>query len=436
MTKRQAMHRGDWESVFERLQELVMANSGEDEFEEIFKLLVAKLFDEKQLGNNYSFHLYTSPAETAFAINALIAQAAERWRGILELPAASRLTDEHLSICVEALQDYSLLDTSLEVLDGALEYLVSRVAKGAKGQYFTPRHVVECCVRIIDPSPDEIVLDPACGSGGFLIHTLNHVRGNLAPTNIAGYCEGHLWGCDFERRAIQVAKALMLAVGDGQANLFRLNSLILPGLHTLPLIQNHTESTPRLTIEDVSRLRFGHFRGFDVILTNPPFAGEIREADILHSYELFRKGRRLERDVLFLERCVHLLKPGGRLAIVLPHNKLASSSWAYVRDWLVQHVRIIAVLGLGRNTFLPHTHQKTNVLFAVKRERPVHVRPREDILFLISERDGKDSKGRIIARPNTNPESNAWVRADHDLEEIVTKFTDYVQSANIAWRRQ
>lgn len=434
MAKRYSMHRGDWESVFGRLQELVMANSGEDEFEEIFKILVAKLFDEKQLGSNYGFHLYQSPTETAAAINALIAQAAERWRGILEIPAASRLTSEHLSICVEALQDYSLVNTSLEVLDGALEYLVSRVAKGAKGQYFTPRHVVECCVQIIDPSPDEIVLDPACGSGGFLIHTLDHVRGNLAPENMPRYCEQHLWGFDFERRATQVAKALMLVVGDGHANLFRLNSLILPGSQAAPTAQNDAEDTPRLTIEDVVRSRFRHFRGFDVILTNPPFAGEIREANILQSYALYRKARRLERDVLFLERCVGLLRPGGRLGIVLPHNKLGSFAWAYVRDWLVRHMRIVAVLGLGRNTFLPHTHQKTNVLFAVKRRRPIRTHPREDILFLISERDGKDSKGRIIARPNTDPEANAWLRADHDLEDVVSRFRDYVRSADIAWK--
>lgn len=433
MVKRYTMHKGDWESVFERLQELVMANSGEDEFEEIFKLLVAKLFAEKQLGGNHDFRQYSSPAETALAINALIAQAAERWRGILEVPLASRLTNQHLSICVEALQDYSLLDTSLEVLDGAFEYLVSRVAKGAKGQYFTPRHVVECCVQIIDPSPEEVVLDPACGSGGFLIHTLNHVRHDFAPANLTRYCEGHLWGCDFERRAIQVAKALMLAVGDGQANLFRLNSLIRPGLNTL-LMQSGTESTPRLTIEDVIRLRFGHSPGFDVILTNPPFAGEIRESDILQSYELYRKGRRLERDVLFLERCVRLLRPGGRLGIVLPHNKLGSSAWAYVREWLIRHMRIVAVLGLGRNTFLPHTHQKTSVLFAIKRDHPVRTLPREGILFLISERDGKDSKGRIIARPNANPEDTVWVRADHDLEDVVREFKEYVQSSDITWR--
>jgi len=432
MAKRHGMRAGDWESVFGRLQELVMANSGEDPFEEIFKLLVAKLFAEVRAPESSPFTA-AEPPQTADAVNRLLALASQHWRGILDGPPRSGLAPEHLTVCVREIQHLSLVDTSLEVLDGAFEFLVSQVAKGSKGQYFTPRHVIDCCVKIVDPKPHETVLDPACGSGGFLIHTLNHVL-NLNPmTQASTYCAERLWGCDFDRRAIQVAKAMMLIAGDGQSNLFRLNSLLTPEANTMLISEPMEEGVPRLTIEDVVRARSRSFKGFDVILTNPPFAGEIKETQILDHYDLARRSRRVERDVLFLERCVRLLRPGGRLGIVLPHNKLGSTSWEYARTWLLRHLRVVAVLGLGRNTFLPHTHQKTSVIFGVKRDRPIRSPEAEDILFLISERDGKDSRGQILSRPGVSAEDPAWLRADHDLGEISDRFHHFVRSTAVQW---
>lgn len=433
MAKRQTMRPGDWESVFARIQELVMANSGEDSFEEIFKLLVAKLYWEIRKPDATPFACATTPSETADRINRLLALASQQWRGILDGPPKTNLLDEHLVVCVHAIQDLWLSDTALEVMDAAFEYLISSNAKGAKGQYFTPRHVIDCCVRIMNPSSKDTVIDPACGSGGFLIHTLNHVRSRQPDLDAARYCQEKLWGCDFDRRAVQVAKALMLVAGDGQSNIFRLNSLLTPEANSLLIGQETADELPRLTIEDVLRARSKQFKGFDVVLTNPPFAGEIREPQILENYQLSRKGRRVERDVLFLERCVSLLRPGGRLAIVLPHNKLGGVSWEYLRQWLLRNVRVVAVLGLGRNTFLPHTHQKTSVVLCVKREKPVRSAGAERILFLISEKDGKDSRGQIIPRLGTTEEDPAWVRADHDLEELSARFHEFVKESGVEW---
>ena len=127
---------------------------------------------------------------------------------------SAALSDEHLAVCVEALRGaHALLDAGLEVLDGVLEYLVTREAKGAKGQFFTPRHVIDGCVRIIDPAPGETVLDPACGSGGFLVHALNHLRGRRPGLDVAAIAGTSLWGCDFDGRAVQVARALLLIAG-------------------------------------------------------------------------------------------------------------------------------------------------------------------------------------------------------------------------------
>lgn len=435
MAKRHTLRSGDLESIMGRLEELVLANSGEDEFEEIFKLLVAKLFSEMYPDAGNEFHVKPTYAATAESINSLLAKANEKWRGILVSPSASRLRDEHLAVCVEALQEESLADTNLEVLDAAFEYLFTKAEKGAKGQYFTPRYVIDCCIEVMGPSPSEIILDPACGSAGFLIHTLNYVRLHYPQVNIAEYCRNNLWGSDFDHRAIRVAKALMLIAGDGHSNLYRLNSLMTPETNpSLFDFASDEQATPWLTIEDVARSRMRNFKGFDMILTNPPFAGEVRERNILDAYTLSRSEKRIERDVLFLERCVRLLRPSGRLAIILPHNKFGSASWAYVRDWLIQHVRVVAVLGLGRNTFLPHTHQKASILFGIKRERPTSETSKEEILFLISEKDGKDSTGQILIRPESKPNDPVWSRADHDLTELVAEFQAFIQSHKIGWR--
>ena len=430
MAKRHQIKAGDWESIVGRLQELVLANSGEDEFQEIFKILVAKLYAEKFAARGVRFGCRESPAETAADLNGLLARAAAQWPGIIDDEARSRLTDDHLTICVQALADYSICDSNFEVLDGFFEFLVGRVAKGAKGQYFTPRQVVECCVRIVDPAPTETVLDPACGSAGFLVHVLNH-NANRLKTSTRRYCATKLWGCDFDKRAVQVAKALLLVAGDDHTNLHQLNSLATADASDLVDIANAT--APRLTIEDLTRSKTRKFRGFDVILTNPPFAGEIREPALLDCYEVARRNRRIERDALFLERCVQLLRPGGRLGIVLPHNKLGGASWAYLRDWLIRQVRVVAVLGLDRSAFLPHTHQKASVLFGVKRSKPVRQPVDEPVLFVLSQSSGKDSTGKTRARPGASPDHPAWHRADHDFESVVERVAEFTRTHNVAW---
>ena len=426
MAKRHQMVPGDWESIIGRLQELVLANSGEDAFEEIFKLLLAKLVSERDFSKTLpSFSTKGSAAEVAARVNTLIDHAADLWPGTVDEPPFSRLHDDHLAICIEALEPHSISDTNIEVLDGLFEYLVSRAAKGAKGQYFTPRHVIDACVRILDPQPGERIADPAAGSGGFLLHAWNHVHSRNPDLALSEYAQECLWGFEFDSRAARVARALMVIAGVEHRNIFRLNSLLTPDANLTLFSQTASRTNELLSIEDVARSRLRNFKGFDVILTNPPFAGEIKEGPLLQAYELARSGRRMERDVLFLERCIQLLAPGGRIAIVLPHNKFGSSSWEYVREWVLRRVRVLAVLGLPREVFLPHTHQKTSVLIGVKRSSTLRRVPKEDILFLISELAGKDSKGQLVPRVGAAPTDSMWFRADHDLEELVERFEGF-----------
>lgn len=424
MAKRHSNRVGSLESLFLRLEELVLANSGEDEFEEIFKLLIAKLWDEQ--GEKARFRVHETQDETYRAVVGLLREAELGWPGVLDAGSRPLLTPEHLQVCVDALSRHTVSDAGLSVLDSFFEFLVSRTAKGAKGQFFTPRYVIEFCVRMLRPGREETVLDPACGSGGFLIHTLNLARREygLVGESLRRYADSRIWGFDLDARAVRVAKALMLLAGGGSANLFRLNSLLTPNAGSNSLFAEGRSDTS-LTVEDVCRSRMRRHKGFDVILTNPPFAGEVRERDVLEDYRLARGRDRVERDVLFLERCVDLLRPGGRMAVVLPHNKFATAAFGYLREWLLRKVRILAVVGLGRNTFLPHTHQKASILFAQKNESGA--KPAEDanIFFAVSERDGKNSKGQTMPRRGAASATDEWERVDHDLDEVVSRFRDF-----------
>ncbi len=398
--------------MFLRLEELVLANSGEDEFEEIFKLLIAKIWDERTSG--IRFKVMATETETKSEITKLLHEANKAWPGVLEVLEPT-LTPEHLTVCVDALSKHKISDQGLQVLDGFFEFLVAKGSKGAKGQFFTPRYVIELCVQMMRPTVDETVVDPACGSGGFLIHALNFVRSksDLSSSEaLRRYCESNIFGFDMDARAVRVAKALLVLAGDGSANVIRLNSLLRPDM--VGLFQPSEASI--LTIEDVCRSRLRKHKGFDIVLTNPPFAGEVRERHVLDGYDLSRGRTSVERDVIFIERCVDLLRPGGRLAIVLPHNKVAASSLNYAREWLKGKARILAVVGLGRNTFLPHTHQKASIIFLKRESAPNDYK----IFFAISERDGKNSKGQLQIK---NPShTDTWTRVDHDFDEIIKAY--------------
>jgi type I restriction enzyme M protein len=387
MTRRHGFRHSDWESAAHRLDEIICAHSGEDPFEEALKLLVAKLAHEMD-ASSLAFLARHRDDGAVGEINRLLRAAGERWPGILAARATTRLNEPELARCASLLDGMPLLADEMVGLDAIFEVMVAKAAKGEKGQYFTPRHVIAEVVAMVKPTAGESVVDPACGSGGFLRHALGQ-----APR-----CS--VWGFDQDPRALRVARVMLAASGQATARLMRVDSL--------RRAERRLRAGSTAVLEDLMRARDPRFQGFDVLLTNPPFAGDVG-CEYADSYELAR-GHRAERDVLFLERCVELLKPQGRLAIVLPHNKVGAERWAYLRAWLLEHVAVVAVLGLGRNTFQPHTSQKACVVIGCKRPQPTHLHRDEEILFFISERDGKDHRGRLAYTPDGDA-------IDHDLAQ-------------------
>jgi len=404
VARRHVLRPGDWESVALRLDEIISAHTGEDPFDEAFKLLLACLAYEVDPSGAEPF-LTRHPGESAIAeVNRLLRLAVERWPGILAPSATTHLSAPELLRCATVLAGVRLLDKDLVGLDAIFEFIVNQAAKGQKGQFFTPRHVIAAIVDMVRPQAGECVADPACGSGGFLHHALRY-----QPR-----CS--VWGFDQDSRASRVARVMLAASGEDASRITRLDSLRRPSSDASPDTYSCIEH--RMLCHD------SQFKGFDLIITNPPFAGDVGE-EYSKSYQL-AQSRHAERDVLFIERCVDLLKPQGRLAMVLPYNKLGGQHWGYMRKWLMARMSLVAVLALGRHTFQPHTSQKACVLIGIKRTMPVSRFDDDEILFFISDREGKDARGRLLLGPDgcsvahDLPEATPLVQARFDrLQALV-----------------
>lgn len=383
----------NFKKIVQDLEELVLADSGNDEFNEIFKLIYAKIYDEKQAiedprrKQEVTFKKYEDPNLTYDCINGLYHQARQKWQGVFEEPDI-KLRKDHLQVCVSPIENKRLLGSNLRIMDDAFEYLMPTEAKKKKGQFFTPRHVIEMCVRMLNPKNYEYVIDPSCGSAGFLLHAMEWAMPASSATEQelrkTRYAEKYLWGIDFESRAAKTSRALMLIAGDGHTNIFGpdVSSIdprtwyntpsgkdLMQGLRKTKLLRKPVPDSDLLTDEEKAWDYFSEFN-FDMVLANPPFAGELKDKKMLQHYELaipaLRRAKdkqpKEERDVIFIERIINLLKPGGRAAIVLPQGKFNNSSLAFIREFILHKARLLAVVGLHGNTFKPHTGTKTSVL--------------------------------------------------------------------------
>ena len=441
--------------VIENLENLVLANAGVDAFEEIFKLVYAKLYDEfaantkSERKKKILFRIYGENNEELYdKVSLLFEQAKEQWKGIFTDSDKIKLTPSHLATCVSFLQDIKLFNSNLFVIDEAFEYLVTQVAKGSKGQYFTPRHVIDMCVKMLNPDKEEYVIDSACGSCGFTVHTLFHVFNYdgvfsaMEPTKEQiEYASKMIYGIDFDERAVKIAKALNLIAGDGKTNVYKANTLDSPewddetrvGLK--PVLKHFKE----YEINKDNEKNYKYFN-FDLLLTNPPFAGGISEKQILKNYELAKKNGKIvsrDRHILFIERNLNFLKDGGRMAIVLPQGIFNNSSEEYVRDFITERARILAVVSLHENTFKPHTGTKTSILFLQKWDEKKC--PKKDdypIFFAVSEKSGKDNSGNYIFKKEDNKiviDKHGHPEIEHDLNRITEEFIKFAKDEKLSF---
>jgi len=450
-----AKERLSLKSVIHDLENLVLANAGVDAFDEVFKLIYAKLYDEwaaknlRERKRQVYFRIYgESPSELYQKIDGLFNQANTKWRGVFRAFDKIELSPPHLYTCVSFLQDIKLFNANLQIIDEAFEYLVTQVAKGSKGQYFTPRHVIDMCVKMLNPKQNEYVIDPAAGSCGFTVHTIFWIWGEdsiSSPTATqAEYAATMAYGIDFDDRAVKIAKALNLIAGDGKQNVYKLNSLEPKAWNDegkAAFRSFLTRFPDDLQMDKDNQENFNFF-DFNILMTNPPFAGDIKEKQILKNYDLAQKNgkqsQRMSRDVLFIERCLDFLKSGGRMAIVLPQGRFNNIMDEYIREYVMGKARILAVVGLGGNTFKPHAGTKTSVLFIQKWNDRLCPKKEDYPVFLaVSEKSGKDNSGEYIFKKNElgEPEidKHGHLIVDHDLDKIAENFVDFAKKEKLSF---
>lgn len=431
--------------LIEEMEDEVLANAGVDVFEEVFKLIFTKLYDEMQSGRDHSrtleFRNYgDTDEELKTNIQELFDKAKKKWTGVFNEDEKIALTASHLAVCVASLQDVKLFNSNLDVVDDAFEYLMSKSQKGEKGQYFTPRYVIDMCVKMLNPKKDEKMIDTAAGSCGFPVHTIFHVWKSILkekglsqshlftseqkPVECEDYVAESVFAIDFDSKAVRVARTLNLIAGDGRTNVMHLNTL------------DYERWDSVVNDEDWDEIYHDGWMGlkkmravknqnrdfnFDIVMANPPFAGDVKEARIITKYELGKnaKGKyqsKVSRDVLFIERNLSFLKDGGRMAIVLPQGRFNNATDKYIRDYIAEKCRILAVVGLHGNVFKPHTGTKTSVLFVQKWDNELC--PRKDdypIFFATMREPSKDNSGEKIYRVVEGDEGAYMLDEHHHL---------------------
>ncbi|MDQ6987214.1 MAG: N-6 DNA methylase [Mariprofundaceae bacterium] len=499
-----ASERKSLKDIILEMEDEVLANAGVDVFEEVFKLIFTKLYDEflsrdDKIVINYHMQqvIKTSVAEPAAPaylggndydalkdavngvadegfrvmefrnsgqtdtelkqkIQTLFDQAKNQWPGVFADSDTFQLSDSHLSVCISSLQNVKLFNSNLLVVDEAFEYLVNKSAKGEKGQYFTPRHVIDMCVKMLNPKPGEHMIDTASGSCGFPVHTIFQITGQLfTNAEISEQDKQHVlkvFGIDFDEKTVRVARTLNLIAGDGETNVLHLNTLDFERWSDKSdkdrkWIRTYAKGFQRLEnlrAEKGENRRFN----FDLLMANPPFAGDIKESRILHQYELGFKASgkaqsKVGRDILFIERNLDFIKPGGRMAIVLPQGRFNNTSDKHIREFIAQHARILAVVGLHGNTFKPHTGTKTSVLFVQKWNDDPDIGPLcpsvDDypIFFAVSENGGKNNSGDYIYLKNDSGQhkldQNGHLIVEHDLHNHGGELADGIAEAFVTW---
>tara|TARA_R110000868_G_scaffold144542_1_gene363791 strand:- start:1321 stop:3339 length:2019 start_codon:yes stop_codon:yes gene_type:complete len=429
--------------VFKRSHDYIYGNEGrkKDAFWQLLNLIFCKLYDEKRRfmdlpnGESYRRKFWVGIKEqnseegrkaVAKRIKGLFNELKNDtlFSEVFQGNESIDLTDKGLAFIAGELAKYSFLDASVDVKGLAYETIVSNTLKQEAGQFFTPRNIVKCMVEMLDPKEHHRVLDPACGSGGFLVMVLDHVRQQMAKEmfpNLEGpfltekynspevnekvriYAERSIFGFDFDPDLKKAARMNMVMGGDGHANIFHVNSLAYP-LWEHPTevekINNAIDKSLR-EMQDIENAYGTDARGkFDMIFTNPPFGAKVKvETEIASRYHLSQYSTAPE--VLFIEACYDFLKDGGKMAVVLPDGILGNPNMLSVRNWILDRFKILASVDLAVEAFLPQVGVQASLLFLEKKteaQRQLVQEQNEDyqVFMAIAEKLGKDRRGNPI----------------------------------------
>ena len=334
-------------------------------------------------------------------------QVKKKYSDVIDKNDEISLDENSLAYVVGELQLFSLTKSERDAVGDAFEVFIGHALKGGQGQFFTPRNVVKMIIDMVDPNPSEMILDPACGSGGFLVECLRHVwfkviaegeKYNWTRQEIElekqKVAMNNLRGFDKDYFLSKVCKAYMAILGDGRGGVFCENSLEEP--------KNwHGKSRDNIQLNN-----------FDVLITNPPFGTKIpvKGKDLLAQFEIGHRWKKNAKtdtweigklkdkespQYLFIERCLQFLKDGGRMGIVLPDGVFGNGQLGYIRQIISQQTQILAVVDIPKETFMPHTSTKTSILILKKTKKPLKNYP---IFMAVCNECGHDRRGNHLPK--------------------------------------
>lgn len=451
----------------------------EKAFFELLKIIFSKIWDEKNMPHDLEFYVKATELNDPDGqiacknrIEKIFEKVKAKFPQIFPSGETIDLKPRSLVRVVAELQNFALLSTDIDIKGKAYEEIVGSNLKGDRGQFFTPRNIMHMAVEMVNPSLKERVLDPACGTGGFIVIAMLHAMKKLEDAfvlslgkqkeewdvdekkqfeeKIAEMAGNYYFGFDITPELVKAAKMNMVMNNDGSGNMLHADSLLPPYMWSSDFRESlakainagEEDSKKHLSGDKITSLKDIAF--FDVIVTNPPFGSKIliKDTSILEQYNLgyiwekpkkgdknyWTKTDRLQGGVppeqLFVERCIQFLKPGGRMAIVLPDSILGSPGLGYIRQWLLQETKIVASIDLHQDAFQPHTGVQTSILIIQKKTQ---VEKEEEIIkgmlnqynvfMAIIEKVGHDKRGNSTFKRDENGNVILEDIEDHIIQE-------------------
>ena len=446
--------------AFRRCHNYIAGNSGlhkTDAFWELLKIIFIKIEDERTGDLNF----YVTPSELKNSSASVTTKSrleklfdekvVKKYPTIFNTDETKtiELTADVLAYVVSQLQGYSLLASPVDVKGVAYEEIVGSNLRGDRGEFFTPRNACKMAVEMLNPQPGEMVIDPSCGTGGFLITAMNHALKQLRVNETelwentnhpnpyeleeffrkrTEYLSTCVFGIDINPSLVRAAKMNMVMNNDGSGGLYRENSLTNP---------NTWDSETR---------KYVKLNSFDLVFTNPPFGANILidDINILEQYDLaavwdktedgklvVRKDKSKEAvlqmsmppEILFIERCIQFLKPGtGRMAMVIPNGILNNPSLEYVRYWLLKNVQVLAVVDMQRDLFQPGNDTQTSMVFMRRFDKNEKAQAEKEninypIFMAVAEKIGHDKRGAVIYKKDSD--GKEIISHDINAEEIL-----------------
>lgn len=369
--------------LFNRLLNVVVSQDTkstrrDDQLNNLCNIILAKIESDKIA--KYSptspvpFQVFSSTLETAERIKKLFQSMRIAHSDIFMNDADKdiNLDDRTITLCAYELSRYKLQDTSISAVSEAFQVFRTASLKSEEGQYYTPYPVIRSAVKLMEISPSDKVIDPACGTGGFLMESYRQLREKytaMSDGDAKGWAQRHLFGVDKDRINVKLTKAMMLTIGDGSTHTYLGDSL-----------RNHLWSHyyPDLKSSLLPET-------FTCIITNPPFGKNLKMSKVdskAAGYTIARKAVRdsvgnftfhattyedRELGILFLEKCYELLVKGGRLGIVLPETYMFSPSYAWLRYWLLKRFVVRGILNIPMEAFQGFCRAKTNFYILEKK---------------------------------------------------------------------